>query len=274
MLVFLCDDDFETILCGIYDAWSMGDHSQVRLEMRESCQRELFCSYRDVRREEEKAKKVIRSVKKTLSEEYFGRLYQIFLSCDEEKPDVMYRFLIKGFAYGKKAMDMLQDPDIARAFELTRFVGNESHFMKEFIRFEKMPNGIYLARIQPKNHVLPMIADHFSERLNPEHFLIYDETRDMAAVHPAGKPWFFMRLQRSEWDMVLTRMEGKEDHPSAMGEDYESLWRLFVDTIAVEGRINPNLQRQMMPYRYRGHMPEFVGRNEKSRLRMDFGKKG
>lgn len=85
MLVLLCADDFETILCGIYDAWCQKDHSQVRLELLETCQRELFCDYREVEREEIKAEKVIRSVKRTLSEEYFGRLYQIYLSCDPGK---------------------------------------------------------------------------------------------------------------------------------------------------------------------------------------------
>ncbi len=257
MLVLLCADDFETILCGIYDAWCQKDHSQVRLELLETCQRELFCDYREVEREEIKAEKVIRSVKRTLSEEYFGRLYQIYLSCDSEKADIMYRFLIKGFAYGRRALDMLQDRDMARAFELTRFVGNESHFIVEFLRFEKMPNGIYAAKINPKNHVLPTIADHFSDRLNPENFLIYDENRGVAVVHPAGKPWFLMKLKKEEWRSVFQKMEGERQGDTDGKEDYRDLWKLFVDTIAVEGRINPKLQRQMLPYRYRGHMPEF-----------------
>lgn len=257
MLVLLCEDDFETILCGIYDAWCQKDHSQVRLEMKETCQRALFCEYREVRRDGEKAEKVIRSVKRKLSEEYFGQLYQIFQSCDVQKADVMYRFLIKGFAYGKKAMDMLQDKDIGKAFELTRFVGRESHFITEFLRFEKMPNGIFAAKIQPKNHVLPSIADHFADRLNPENFLIYDESRDVAVVHPAGKPWFYMKLKKEEWQAIFRKLEGEGENLVREVEDYGELWKLFVDTIAVEGRINPKLQRQMMPYRYRGHMPEF-----------------
>lgn len=259
MLVFLCEDDFETILCGIYDAWCIKAHDQVRLAIKTSYQQMLFCEYQEVKREEEKAAKVIRSVKIKLSEEYFGRLYQIFLSCDEEKADIMYRFLLKGFTYGKRALDMLQDKDIMRAFELTRAVGRESHHILEFLRFDQMQNGVYVAKINSKNQVLPMIAEHFSDRLNPEHFLIYDENRGEAVVHPAGKPWFLMKLSKKEWDTIFLRLKEDQKNQVRKGEDYTLLWKLFVDTIAVEGRINPKLQRQMLPYRYRDYMPEFGG---------------
>ena len=257
MRIFLCEDDFEWILCGIYDAWRVGDHSQTRIELRDTCQRELFCQYTEVKREKEKAEKVIRSVKRKLSDAYFYRFYQVFLSCALDKADVMYRMLIKGFSLGVRALDMLQDPDMARAFELARAVGRESHFFTEFLRFEKVRNDIYAARIEPKNNVLPVIADHFSDRLNPEHFFIYDGTRGEAVIHPAGNPWFLLKLSPKEWREIFQEMRKQYHSRREPQEDYQELWRLFVDTIAVDGRINPKLQRQMMPYRYRGHMPEF-----------------
>lgn len=256
MIVFLCKDDFETILCGIYDAWCQNNHNGVRLEIDACSQRELFCEYREVKREEDKAEKVIRSVKRKLSEEYFETLYHLFLSCDKRKADVMYRFLIKGFSYGEKALDMLQDKDIMQAFEMKRFVGREGHCIIEFLRFEKSWNGVYVAKINPKNHVLPIIAEHFAERLNTENFLIYDENRKEAVVHPSQKPWFFIKLHTEEWKDIFHKIDGGENDMIGEKEDYGALFKVFVDTIAVEGRINPKLQRQMMPYRYRNHMPE------------------
>ena len=38
---------------------------------------------------------------------------------------------------------------------------------------------------------------------------------------------------------------------------YQDLWRRFYDTIAVEGRINPQLRRGNMPMRYWPNMTEF-----------------
>ena len=55
MLVFLCEDDFETILCGIYDAWCIKAHDQVRLAIKTSYQQMLFCEYQEVKREERKS---------------------------------------------------------------------------------------------------------------------------------------------------------------------------------------------------------------------------
>ena len=37
----------------------------------------------------------------------------------------------------------------------------------------------------------------------------------------------------------------------------QKLWKLFVDTIAIKERVNPKLQRQMLPLRFRKYMKEF-----------------
>ena len=41
-------------------------------------------------------------------------------------------------------------------------------------------------------------------------------------------------------------------------EDMQKLWKLFVDTIAIRERINPHLQRQLLPLRFRTYMKEFT----------------
>ena len=45
---------------------------------------------------------------------------------------------------------------------------------------------------------------------------------------------------------------------SAEEKDMQRLWKLFVDTIAIKERINTDLQRQMLPLRYRKYMKEFA----------------
>ena len=45
--------------------------------------------------------------------------------------------------------------------------------------------------------------------------------------------------------------------PSEEETRFRELWRLFYDTIAVEGRINPKLRRGNMPMRYWQNMTEF-----------------
>jgi len=55
MTVFVCKEEVEDIWCGIYDAWmSRLGHKNVRLEP-EGRDRELFCEYRQVVTDMEKA---------------------------------------------------------------------------------------------------------------------------------------------------------------------------------------------------------------------------
>lgn len=58
------------------------------------------------------------------------------------------------------------------------------------MRFEERNENLLTARIQPKSNVLPVLAAHFADRLQPENWIILDTIRRFAAIHPAGKPYF------------------------------------------------------------------------------------
>ncbi|MBO5112249.1 MAG: DUF4130 domain-containing protein, partial [Lachnospiraceae bacterium] len=91
---------------------------------------------------------------------------------------------------------------------------------------------------------------HFADRLPLENFVIHDEVRNIFAVHPAGKEWFLMQGK-----------EGMElpDHCFSAGEEkYSELFCSFFHTIAIKERHNKELQRGMLPLRYRKYMTEFT----------------
>ena len=73
MTIYLCNPDFEGILCGIYDAWmGLKGHDNVRLELKGTYQEmELFSEYVDVGTSPEKVGKVTRSVCKKLSQSVY-----------------------------------------------------------------------------------------------------------------------------------------------------------------------------------------------------------
>ena len=63
MTVFVCEDSLDGILTGVYDAWdSRLGHSGVRLKTADTDTYELFCEYREVAADMEKAEKVLRTV--------------------------------------------------------------------------------------------------------------------------------------------------------------------------------------------------------------------
>lgn len=250
MVIFLCNDDFDSILCGVYDAWmSRLGHDNVKLQIHGAYNMELFAEYRDVEDSAQKAGKVTQSVIKKISKEAYGWIYKASLSCEEGKADMIYRFLIYGFHVGKSVTEHLQNPAVHEIFRINRNIINESHHMKEFVRFAELRDKILFSRIGPKNDVLPMLALHFSDRLRPERFIIYDENRERAVIYAPDTGWYLLSGEEAR---RLGRLSEMTDQ-----KEYETLWKIFFDSIAIRERTNYICQRGHLPLRFRQYMTEF-----------------
>lgn len=136
-----------------------------------------------------------------------------------------------------------------RLFEYSRKLSNEAHFYREFVRFQRFDQGIYISRISPNGDVLSYIADHFSDRMPSEHFMIIDDKRKKAVVHPKDQNYYFRNLSEEEMKFFIEQ-ENNQD-------PYADLWKLFFNTIAIEERRNPTCQRNHLPLHFRNHMLEF-----------------
>ena len=248
--VFLCGPEPEDIFTAVYDAWaSRLEHDNVRLEI-DSPQRQMgmFCQYVSVARDLSKAEKVSRSVARKISPEAYAGIYRAALSFEADRADAIYRFLVVGFQVGADVIHRLQHPAVCRVFELSRKVGNETHLFLGFTRFAQWKNGVLFARLAPKCNVLPLVAPHFDDRMSEENWVIYDEIRHKAAVHPAGGSWFMVDTVDAGWEEWIQSMDD--------GQQWEDLWRTFVDHIVIEPRRNPGLQRSLLPLWYRKNMTE------------------
>lgn len=257
MTIYLCNPDFEGILCGIYDAWmSLKGHDNVRLELKGTYgDMELFAQYVEVEAAPEKVEKVTRSVCRQLSQEVYKSIYVASLSWEGDRADKIYRFLIQAFCRGPGILEQLQIPESYDVFHMCRNVYNENHHLVEFLRFSQAPGGILVSRIGPGNDILSLLAPYFADRLPEENWVIYDENREKAAVHPRGKGWIMVNhpLEQTEdrgiWQLCLTQ--------DTDGGEYEDLWLAFFHTIAIKERTNPVCQRNHLPMRFRSYMTEF-----------------
>lgn len=275
-MVFLCKDSLEGIFTGVYDAWSEAlssglGHAHCRLETGDM-QPELFCTCREVPVSSEKAGKVMRTIRKRLGEDVFIRLCYAAASCAPDKADAVYHTIVAGLSMknGRKVLDKVTDPYVARCFAIQQNVGREIHCEYEFLRFQELENGVLFAKINPKNNILMYLGEHFSNRLPLEHFIIYDTNRHTALFHHkespgqekspltnAGKP---SESELRKWYMMdALQLDGEaEKRLSTEEEYYQRLFRMFCHTISIESRENKDLQRQNLPLRYRGYMPEFM----------------
>lgn len=234
----------------IYDAWaSRKGHKNICLELEPIEQPELFCEYLHIDANPEKAKKVVRSVQTKISWKAFGQIYRAAMSCEPDRLDAIYRFLILGFACGGQVTTMLTEASVMQILELSRKVGNEAHYFREFARFSSVDGRIYISHIEPKCNVLELTARHFADRMPSEYWIMIDDTRNLAAVHPKDEDLYLTTLSAQE----MTKLQEVEKQKDL----YTELWKEFFQTIGIEARKNPTCQRNMMPLWYRKHMTEF-----------------
>ena len=250
MVIFTCEDTFESMMTCIYDAWaSRAGHANLKLQLEPVIEPELFAEYRHVDADTEKIKKVVRSIQQKISPHAYRCIYAASLSFRQDKLDIIYRFLIYGFHFGPKALDMLGEPAVSALFELDRKVRNEAHFFREFTRFTYIPPSVYFAVIEPKCDVMTILAPNFVDRMPSESFIIADKNRLIAAVHPKDEDYYLTPLTREEFDQM--------EEASKTSDPYVPLWKSFFRTIGIEQRKNYKCQRTMLALWYRKHMTEF-----------------
>lgn len=248
----ICEDSLEGIFTGIYEAYLLKlNHEQIHLQIGEEWNLRLFAEYRDILPDTAKAVKVARTIQREFGSEAYLSFCRAIASGDPAKGEAVYKSVVAGFGLKQRRelMGHLADPHVHKVFELSRFSGNEAHYLVEFLRFRELENKILYAVIAPKNNVLTFIMPHFADRFPLENFVIHDEARNLFALHPARKEWY-----------VVSGAEGMElprHHFSAGEKKYSELFTAFFHTIAIKERVNPKLQRNMLPIRYREYMTEF-----------------
>lgn len=253
--VYQCEDSIPGILSAIYDAGKSGyGHAYIRfqtLSVAQSTTMDMFSEYVWVDTDEEKAEMVSRSVRNKISEKAFYYVMRALSTEEPDKADVVYQFIVHGFAMGKSVTEALQIDCVARVFMMDRNVGNEVHHFFGFLRFQEIYNepSVLLAVFEPHNDILDYVMVHFADRLNKEYFLIYDARRGKTAVHIPYKGWYIQKLSEEE--------KKKFAKFSLETEEYAQLWQSFFASIAIEERENPALQQNNLPKRFRKYMPEF-----------------
>ena len=253
--IYLCDDTVDGVLSAVYEAGISGyGHEYIRIQPRkpgEALELTLFADYVTVESDSEKSARVAEAVRSKISYQAYFYMMNAAASCFDDRADAIYQFVTYGFTMGSKVCGAMQLPCVQRIFEIKRAVANETHFWREFMRFQEINEkpAVLLAVFEPKHRVVSMVTEHFADRFNAENFIIFDKSHMEAAFHAASGEWEVRHLLEDE--------AGKLESLSEQKEEYVDLWCAFFDSIAIKERENKNLQRNLMPLHYRKHVTEF-----------------
>lgn len=166
--------------------------------------------------------------------------YYVFLSEHNNKEILIYDFIKKSLIYKNSIFYRTNISSVNEIVKLQKRVSMESHHMKGFLRFKKMKNNFYYAKINPTNNVIYLITNHFKERLKNEYFIIKDTNRNIYALYDKNKITYLTEKEILHLNLDLDDEE----------ENIERLWKTFFKTIAIKERKNLKCQMNHMPKKY------------------------
>ena len=188
-----------------------------------------------------------------ISSNILKAIYYVFLSEEENKELIIYYFWLNSLKYQNKIFYMRNLKCVSSALKISKYVNNENHKLKGFLRFREINNHILYAEISPTNNVLELLSKHFAKRLKNEYWIIYDIGRNRYSIYDK-KRYYIVSKDNINLDNIKLDKEEK---------DIENLWLTFFETIGIEERKNKRCQMNFMPKKYWKYMIEMESAYEK-----------
>ncbi len=196
--------------------------------------------------DEKKAGRVIAGIKSKISEKAFENIYFAFLSFEKGRFVDILKYLELGFRVGKRIDDYKVYDFVVNVLRECRASEHEAHMLSGFVRFSETKEKVLYSEISPDNDVIEILANHFSDRLPDEKWIIYDIKRKKCAAFKDGRI------------LILNDVENLNISVSSDDAFWQNLWKDFFETIAVENRKSAKRQTQMLPKKFRKNMIEFL----------------
>ncbi len=200
------------------------------------------------------ASRVYTAIEEKISEDSLAHVYHAFLSSSPGKENLILNYLRLGFRMGSKVDLYLTHPDVYPLHKIARQVTLEVHRFLGLLRFADTGRFLYSV-LSPDHHILPLIADHFADRLATERWIIHDQKRKLAIIYD-GQNLNKNKSSQQQWYLTDFPDHGELSLPQEE-QTYQELWQLYFQQISIESRRNPRLQSHFVPQRYRPHLVEF-----------------
>lgn len=250
----ICGDSPDELLTALYRGVSYRvNNFAVEIQIGAPEGAKLFVEDLEIACDHRMAAYAVAMIQRELSKEAWNLVLKTLCHSAGERGNAALDFLSEGLSRGAGIVHEYARPSVLRVMEMARETGNETHRFLEFIRFQQK-GGVLFSKIAPKCQVLPLVGEHFHQRLPEENWMIYDETRNSAAFQKAGEGWGLLSLGSHaglDGFSLLPGLLGKQEDP------YEDLWKVFFKAIAIEERRSENRQRSMLPLWFRKNMTEF-----------------
>ena len=213
-----------------------------------------------IQTDEAKAERILAIIPKKINRRTLDYVKCSFLANIKAKEIALIHFLREGFLRGSRFIEVintgfspsrtivagaLDNNYVSKIQKGVDLLALEAHRFVQFVRFSDI-DGALVGIIEPEHNVLPLMAEHFTDRYPNDNFLIYDKNRQLGLIYTDRQ----VRIEHLE-DYQMPALSQEE-------KNYQKLWRLFYDTVAIKERRNERCRMNFMPKKYWKNMTEFL----------------
>lgn len=250
MTTLLYDASFDGLFTAIFEVFEYR-YKDVEIVSRERFHQEnIFAEIHEVVTQTDKSERVLKKLEQSLGKKGIHKLLKVFLSEDPELEKIILS-AIKGSVKNpqENILENYADSDIMKISKICKSVDRESHRMTAFVRFEKMQDGIFFAKVDPDFNVLPLIRKHFSDRYQDQKWMIYDLKRNYGIFYDLETSDFFYPEEELDLRNYQEKFHNQE-------KDYQTLWQRYFTKTNITERKNLKLHIQHVPKRYWKYLTE------------------
>lgn len=242
-IAYIYDGTFDGLITGVFEAFDRKEHPS-RIIDAELAQLSFNEDHFEIYTDYEKSERVCKWVTKNLGAEDFKYIFTLFLSNFEDKGITAYKYIKIGTKYKKETKTLLTNPAVLNTMNAYRAVNREYEKLRGFVRFSRVNESVFYAKIKPKHNQTPLLMNHFSDRFQTMPFIIHDTFRKTVGLYNT-KTWEIVSAED------LQAPEYSDDELK-----YRELWKEFYKSVAIDERINLRLRMNNMPKRYWQYMNE------------------
>lgn len=250
MTTLLYDGSFDGLLTTVFEVFEYRYQDVEMVSKEKFVHENMFAEIHKVITQHEKAERVLNKLEKNIGKAGIHQLLKVFLSEDTELEKLILSAIQQSIQHpDENILQNYADEDILKISKICKSVDRERHRMTAFVRFEKMQDGVFFAKIDPDFNVVPLIRKHFNDRYQDQKWMIYDLRRNYGILYNLENCDFFYPEEKLNLNQYQEKFHDEE-------QNYQKLWqRYFVKTNIVE-RKNMKLHVQHVPKRYWKYLTE------------------
>lgn len=250
MTTLLYDGSFDGLLTTVFEVFEYR-YKDVEIFSKEKFYQEnIFAEIHEVITQSDKAERVFNKLEQNIGRSGIHQLLKVFLSEDPALEQLILSAIKQSIQHPtENILQNYADDDILAISKICKSVDRERHRMTAFVRFEKMQDDVFFAKIDPDFNVLPLIRKHFKDRYQDQKWMIYDLRRNYGILYDLETCDFFYPEEKLDLSRYQQQFHEEENQ-------YQKLWqRYFTKTNIVE-RKNMKLHIQHVPRRYWKYLTE------------------